>query len=67
MRCFSEGLVAETCVPALPCLVQVLCIQGFLTCRKQSERILLLVEMMQVSYGEEFSVASSPLVHGCVD
>lgn len=27
---------------------QVLCIQGFLTCRKHAERIILLVEMMQV-------------------
>lgn len=29
-------------------VVQVLCIQGFLTCRKHAERIILLVEMMQV-------------------
>lgn len=27
---------------------QVLCIQGFLTCRKHAERIILLVEMLQV-------------------
>ncbi|KAL5703788.1 1-phosphatidylinositol 4-kinase [Ranunculus cassubicifolius] len=27
---------------------KVLCIQGFLTCRKHAERIILLVEMMQV-------------------
>ena len=32
----------------LPVCMQVLCIQGFLTCRKHAERILLLVEMMQV-------------------
>lgn len=30
-------------------VVQVLCIQGFLTCRKHAERIILLVEMMQVN------------------
>jgi phosphatidylinositol 4-kinase len=28
--------------------MQVLCIQGFLTCRKHAERIILLVEMLQV-------------------
>lgn len=28
--------------------LQVLCIQGFLTCRKHAERIILLVEMLQV-------------------
>ncbi|KAJ8419691.1 hypothetical protein Cgig2_013403 [Carnegiea gigantea] len=28
---------------------KVLCIQGFLTCRKHAERIILLVEMLQVS------------------
>jgi phosphatidylinositol kinase/protein kinase (PI-3 family) len=28
---------------------KVLCIQGFLTCRKHAERIILLVEMMQDS------------------
>jgi phosphatidylinositol 4-kinase len=27
---------------------KVLCIQGFLTCRKHAERIILLVEMLQV-------------------
>ncbi|GJY39496.1 phosphatidylinositol 4-kinase beta 1 isoform X3, partial [Tanacetum coccineum] len=30
-------------------LLQVLCIQGFLTCRKHAERIILLVEMLQDS------------------
>lgn len=29
--------------------VQVLCIQGFLACRKHADRIILLVEMMQNS------------------
>lgn len=29
---------------------QVLCIQGFLTCRKHAERIILLVEMLQVGF-----------------
>jgi hypothetical protein len=29
-------------------VIQVLCIQGFLTCRKHAERIILLVEMLQV-------------------
>ena len=30
-------------------LLQVLCIQGFLACRKHADRIVLLVEMMQGS------------------
>jgi len=30
-------------------LLQVLCIQGFLACRKHADRIILLVEMMQGS------------------
>jgi hypothetical protein len=30
--------------------LQVLCIQGFLTCRKHAERIILLVEMLQVFF-----------------
>ncbi|CAJ2676854.1 unnamed protein product [Trifolium pratense] len=30
-------------------LLEVLCIQGFLTCRKHAERIILLVEMLQDS------------------
>lgn len=34
--------------------VQVLCIQGFLTCRKHAERIILLVEMLQVTLSEMF-------------
>jgi hypothetical protein len=29
--------------------MQVLCIQGFLACRKHADRIILLVEMMQNS------------------
>lgn len=33
---------------AMQCL-QVLCIQGFLACRKHADRIILLVEMMQGS------------------
>jgi len=36
---------------------QVLCIQGFLTCRKHAERIILLVEMLQVRV--QLSVGSS--------
>ena len=32
----------------LTSVIQVLCIQGFLTCRKHAERIILLVEMLQV-------------------
>ncbi|KAK6152987.1 hypothetical protein DH2020_012626 [Rehmannia glutinosa] len=32
-------------------LAQVLCIQGFLTCRKHAERIILLVEMLQQQFG----------------
>ena len=30
-------------------IMQVLCIQGFLACRKHADRIILLVEMMQNS------------------
>ena len=33
---------------ALSPVIQVLCIQGFLTCRKHAESIILLVEMLQV-------------------
>ena len=32
-----------------PIVLQVLCIQGFLACRKHADRVLLLVEMMQGS------------------
>lgn len=32
-----------------PTVSQVLCIQGFLACRKHADRVLLLVEMMQGS------------------
>lgn len=38
--------------------VQYLCIEGFLTCRKNAERIILLVEMMQVSHNLSVGVAS---------
>ena len=34
--------------------IQVLCIQGFLTCRKHAERIILLVEMVQVKSSINF-------------
>ncbi|KAL5982658.1 hypothetical protein ACLOJK_016733 [Asimina triloba] len=33
-------------------LLEVLCIQGFLTCRKHAERIILLVEMLQTSLSQ---------------
>lgn len=54
-------LLGQTCITPIPILnmlvfisfcslptFQVLCIQGFLTCRKHAERIILLVEMLQV-------------------
>jgi len=34
--------------------LQVLCIQGFLTCRKHAERIILLVEMLQVPWTVQY-------------
>lgn len=38
-------------LPVTTChlLLQVLCIQGFLACRKHADRVILLVEMMQGS------------------
>lgn len=39
----------------ISCL-QVLCIQGFLTCRKHAERIILLVEMLQVAAHIQFQL-----------
>lgn len=38
--------------------LQVLCIQGFLTCRKHAERIILLVEMLQVMQRDSFHTHS---------
>lgn len=44
----------------VPCN-QVLCIQGFLTCRKHAERIILLVEMLQVINSKHFLVETELL------
>lgn len=47
---FWEGWTHSDWISTLS--LQVLCIQGFLTCRKHAERIILLVEMMQVWFHE---------------
>ena len=44
VRC--ERLAVSDSGRALGCAAQVLCIQGFLACRKHADRVLLLVEMM---------------------
>lgn len=44
----SSTFIGSDYLSSILC-VQVLCIQGFLTCRKHAERIILLVEMLQVT------------------
>ena len=45
--------------------IQVLCIQGFLTCRKHAERIILLVEMLQVKPILAFCTPISSNIYFC--
>lgn len=47
---YIEGLcfIGSKLSDIMSLVIQVLCIQGFLTCRKHAERIILLVEMLQV-------------------